>query len=102
MNYVNLMFSRVIEEAIFDEDAEIIAETFDHISDDDQFEHVNTSTKISKPKKKTAIQEKEPQFDASEWKLEINRVTPLLKIHITNDNKDWRLHLSQLQKHLFV
>ena len=39
-------------------------------------------------------------FDLSEWALEVERVTPLLKMHISNDSKDWRLHLTQLEKRL--
>lgn len=64
-------------------------------------EHVHTLPKSKQPKKKLVASDA-VLFDMNEWTLEVNRVTPLLKIHITNDNKDWRLHLSQLQKHLTV
>ena len=37
-----------------------------------------------------------PKVDPNEWKLEVERVTPLLKVQIHNDNKDWRIHLEQM------
>jgi estrogen-related receptor beta like 1 len=37
--------------------------------------------------------------DPAEWKLEVERVTPNLKVHIQNDNKDWRLHAQQLKQY---
>lgn len=40
-----------------------------------------------------------PAVDPTQWKLEVERAAPLLKIHITNDNKDWRVHLDQIQIH---
>ena len=40
-----------------------------------------------------------PAVDPTQWKLEVERAAPLLKIHITNDNKDWRVHLDQINIH---
>jgi estrogen-related receptor beta like 1 len=37
--------------------------------------------------------------DPVQWKLEVERVAPLLKVTLANDNKDWRVHLQQLQFH---
>ncbi|XP_014671724.1 PREDICTED: intraflagellar transport protein 57 homolog [Priapulus caudatus] len=37
--------------------------------------------------------------DAAEWKLEVERVLPSLKVHIRTDNKDWRSHLEQMHQH---
>lgn len=39
------------------------------------------------------------QVDVSEWKLELERVLPLLKVHIRADNKDWRSHYEQMQQY---
>jgi hypothetical protein len=36
--------------------------------------------------------------DPEEWRLEVERVTPLLKVSIQNDHKDWRLHLQQMEQ----
>lgn len=38
----------------------------------------------------------ESNTDAEEWKLEVERVLPSLKVHIRTDNKDWRSHLEQV------
>lgn len=35
---------------------------------------------------------------AAEWKMELERVLPQLKVHIRNDAKDWRNHLTQMQE----
>ncbi|KAI8801682.1 intra-flagellar transport protein 57 [Cladochytrium replicatum] len=40
-----------------------------------------------------------PQLDPAAWHLEVDRVTPLLKVHIHNDNKDWRIHVEQMEHH---
>jgi estrogen-related receptor beta like 1 len=37
------------------------------------------------------------KVDANQWKLEVERVTPMLKVTLGNDNKDWRVHWQQLQ-----
>ncbi|KAJ3173293.1 Intraflagellar transport protein 57, partial [Geranomyces variabilis] len=33
------------------------------------------------------------KVDLTDWRLEVERVTPLLRVQIPNDNKDWRIHL---------
>ena len=39
--------------------------------------------------------------DASEWKLELERVAPHLKVlSLTNDGKDWRVQLDAAKKHV--
>jgi len=41
----------------------------------------------------------ESKVDGEEWKLEIERVLPLLKVHIRADVKDWRTHYEQMQSY---
>jgi estrogen-related receptor beta like 1 len=41
----------------------------------------------------------ESQQDAAEWRLEVERVLPMLKVHIRTDNKDWRSHIEQMHQH---
>ena len=41
----------------------------------------------------------ESTTDANEWKLEVERVIPSLKVHIRTDNKDWRTHVDQMHQH---
>ena len=37
--------------------------------------------------------------NADDWKLEVERVTPLLKVNIKTDHKDWRVHVEQMFQH---
>ena len=37
--------------------------------------------------------------DASEWRLEVERVLPNLKVTLRADNKDWRVHVDQMHQH---
>lgn len=53
-----------------------------------------TTTESSKPEKIM-----ESSYDANEWKLEVERVLPQLKVTIRTDNKDWRVHMDQMTTH---
>lgn len=44
----------------------------------------------------------EALVDPGEWRLEVERVTPLLKVNVASDSKDWRLHLNEMDHHLGV
>ena len=39
------------------------------------------------------------QVDPAEWRLELERVAPRLRITMPLDAKDWRLHLEQAHQH---
>ena len=39
----------------------------------------------------------ESKTTAAEWKIELERVLPQLKVHIRSDAKNWRSHLQQMQ-----
>ncbi|KAJ3172948.1 Intraflagellar transport protein 57 [Geranomyces variabilis] len=39
------------------------------------------------------------KVDLTEWRLEVERVTPLLRVQIPNDNKDWRIHVENMRHH---
>eukprot|EP01136_Pigoraptor_vietnamica_P008648 Opistho-1_new@44235 len=41
----------------------------------------------------------ESDMDPETWRLEVERVTPLLKVHILTDNKDWRMHYDEMKGH---
>ncbi|XP_064617714.1 intraflagellar transport protein 57 homolog [Liolophura sinensis] len=41
----------------------------------------------------------ESSTDAADWKLEVERVLPQLKVTIRTDNKDWRVHVDQMHQH---
>ena len=38
-------------------------------------------------------------MDAQEWRLEVERVLPSLKLHVRQDNRDWRAHYEQMHTH---
>lgn len=39
------------------------------------------------------------QVDPAEWRLEVERVAPRLKITVTSSARDWRSHLDDAHKH---
>lgn len=39
------------------------------------------------------------QVDPAEWRLEVERVAPRLKITVTSSARDWRAHLDEAHKH---
>lgn len=41
----------------------------------------------------------ESQVDSAEWKLELERVAPQLRVMVAADNKDWRAHLESAHQH---
>ncbi|XP_033119673.1 intraflagellar transport protein 57 homolog [Anneissia japonica] len=41
----------------------------------------------------------ESTTNVNDWKLEVERVMPSLKVHIRTDNKDWRTHVDQMHQH---
>ncbi|XP_076304136.1 intraflagellar transport 57 [Tachypleus tridentatus] len=41
----------------------------------------------------------ESTTDLAEWKLEVERVLPQLKVTVRSDTKDWRSHLEQMHNH---
>jgi intraflagellar transport protein 57 len=86
------------EEAFVDVDAEVTTDTIvDNIHasvDDDDDELVL----ISNQKANLPVKE-EPLADPTEWRLEVERVTPLLKVVLPND-KQWRTHVALITTHL--
>jgi len=55
--------------------------------------------KIQTAQNQKKNQDSKQQFDMNSWKLELDAVTPLLKIIIPNDAKDWRVHFDQVLDH---
>merc|ERR1712012_104471 len=41
----------------------------------------------------------ESNTDSEQWKLEVERVAPSLKITVKNDTRDWRIHLEQMHQY---
>ena len=99
------------EENIVEDDAEL---TIDKLNDElaeeieEEVEEEETYLDLSGMKQQNIANEfnsskpesmLESKVDINEWKLEIERVLPLLKVHIRADNKDWRNHYEQMQQY---
>ncbi|KAJ3272083.1 Intraflagellar transport protein 57 [Terramyces sp. JEL0728] len=85
------------EEAEVDYDAEVTTETVEEVEANQEEDENFMDTQIAR--KQEAQPQQLPKTDPAEWRLEVERVTPLLKVVIPNDNKDWRLHLQQMDHH---
>uniref|UniRef100_A0A8C5LS99 Intraflagellar transport protein 57 homolog n=1 Tax=Leptobrachium leishanense TaxID=445787 RepID=A0A8C5LS99_9ANUR len=98
------------EETILEDDAELTLDKIeDEVAEDDsdneedhfidlnilkaQTQKLNAGD-VSKP-----VEILESVTDAAEWKLEVERVLPQLKVIIRTDNKDWRIHVDQMHQH---
>lgn len=101
------------EENIVEDDAELtLNKVEDNVfgvhGDDEEFEddepmmdleglrklNLKTNEETSKPEEIM-----ESTTDAADWKLEVERVLPQLKVTIRTDNKDWRVHVEQMHQH---
>ncbi|KAJ3043813.1 Intraflagellar transport protein 57 [Rhizophlyctis rosea] len=91
------------EEAEVDEDAEVTTETIEEEvvgqEDEEEMYMDSVTTGAATDEAKQQQPTIKPKIDPAEWKLEVERVTPLLKVQIANDNKDWRIHLDQMHLH---
>ncbi|XP_034950679.1 intraflagellar transport protein 57 homolog [Chelonus insularis] len=95
------------EPEIDDDDAELILEKVeeemmaDCDEEDDDILHIDDITKLY-GKTMEDVQKPdnflESQTDAEEWKLELERVLPQLKVTIKTDPRDWRAHLEQMKQ----
>lgn len=112
LNLANFSFQKPIhknddypEEAEVDMDAEVTADAIEDkvVADEDEDEMFTEQHSLPNSKngdsKNTTQTTQPPKVDLLEWKLEIERVTPLLKVQIHNDNKDWRIHVEQITHH---
>ncbi|XP_077985611.1 intraflagellar transport protein 57 homolog [Glandiceps talaboti] len=99
------------EESTVDDDAELtlnkveeeMAEDYDDVEEEESFldleglknlKNKNESSESTKPQEIM-----ESTTDAIDWRLEVERVMPSLKVTIRTDNKDWRTHVDQMHQH---
>ncbi|XP_006813858.1 intraflagellar transport protein 57 homolog [Saccoglossus kowalevskii] len=99
------------EESTMDDDAELtlnkveeeMAEDYEDVEDEESFldleglKNLKNKTISSESSKPQEIMES--TTDAIDWKLEVERVMPSLKVMIRTDNKDWRTHVDQMHQH---
>ncbi|XP_008217705.1 intraflagellar transport protein 57 homolog [Nasonia vitripennis] len=96
----------VLEPEIEEDDAELILEKVEeemlaeYDDDDDDVIHVDDITKLYKEVSSSSQKPDkilESTVDAEEWKLELERVEPMLKLNTNADDRDWREHLNQMK-----
>ncbi|XP_021347570.1 intraflagellar transport protein 57 homolog isoform X1 [Mizuhopecten yessoensis] len=108
------------EETVIEDDAELtlgeVEKNFfqymqqsQHGDDEDEFEEEEQIMDLEGLKRlgqsKQANESTKPDdilestTDAADWKLEVERVQPQLKVTIRTDNKDWRVHVEQMHQH---
>eukprot|EP00842_Homolaphlyctis_polyrhiza_P000369 jgi/Hompol1/1332/HPOL_002682-RA len=90
------------EEAEVDTNAEVTVDSIEsHVEEEEEEEEVymDTVSGAKKGEEAKAPSPAKPKIDTNEWRLEVERVTPMLKVQIQNDNKDWRIHLEQINHH---
>lgn len=98
------------EEAAIEEDVELTLEKVeDEILEEDDIDEEDSFMDLEglgnlQSKKDTQDSSRPEEImlsntDANQWKLEVERVTPSLKVHIRTDNKDWRTHVDQMHQH---
>ena len=78
-----------------DDDLEVVDE-----SDDEGVGPILDLNKTSQQQDKPArLDVMYSSTNADDWRLEVERVTPLLKVNIKSDHKDWRVHVDQMRHH---
>ncbi|XP_015233813.1 PREDICTED: intraflagellar transport protein 57 homolog isoform X1 [Cyprinodon variegatus] len=98
------------EESVINDDAELTLskveeEMIDEADDDEENLMDLEALKLWRAPTQEAERSSKPDeilestVDAAEWRLEVERVLPQLKVTIRADNKDWRNHLDQMHQH---
>jgi estrogen-related receptor beta like 1 len=80
----------MIEENFGDEDVDNV--------EDDSYNFYGGGVDV-KQENKTTLEVQEATVDPAEWKLELERVGPMLKWRATHNALEWRTHLEQSKKH---
>eukprot|EP01112_Ceratiomyxa_fruticulosa_P012676 TRINITY_DN3522_c0_g4_i1.p1 TRINITY_DN3522_c0_g4~~TRINITY_DN3522_c0_g4_i1.p1 ORF type:complete len:429 (-),score=101.89 TRINITY_DN3522_c0_g4_i1:88-1374(-) len=105
--------SEALEEVEGDDGVvDLVDETIEEERDDENDEEYATNINqnvVGTSKKETPgetsatsvndIGVKESTTDPAQWKLEVERMAPQLKLHVVIDQKDWRSHLDQMKNH---
>ncbi|XP_054877791.1 intraflagellar transport protein 57 homolog [Poeciliopsis prolifica] len=97
------------EESVMDGDAELTLSKVEEEMIEEADDEEENVMDLEALKLRNAHAEAEPSskpddilestVDAAEWRLEVERVLPQLKVTIRTDNKDWRIHLDQMHQH---
>ncbi|XP_014854602.1 PREDICTED: intraflagellar transport protein 57 homolog isoform X1 [Poecilia mexicana] len=97
------------EESVMDDDAELTLSKVEEEMIEEADDEEENVMDLEALKLRNAHAEAEPSskpddilestVDAAEWRLEVERVLPQLKVTIRTDHKDWRIHLDQMHQH---
>lgn len=97
------------EESVIEDDAELTLSKVEEEMIEEPDDEEENVMDLEALKLRTSHSEAEPsskpddileaKVDAAEWKLEVERVLPQLKVTIRTDNKDWRIHVDQMHQH---
>lgn len=68
-------------------------------SDDSDDENLFILDNIKMSKKEPQLSDVTSNVDEEAWKLELERVLPMLKMTIKNETRDWRSHLEQMKQY---
>lgn len=68
-------------------------------SDDSDEENLFRLDNIKPAKSELQQIDLKGNVDEESWKLEVERVLPMLKVTIKNENRDWRSHLEQMKNY---
>jgi intraflagellar transport protein 57 len=89
------------EEAPVDDDEEVsadIADTVAPTADEDEDDDYQLSRKEVKKEESKDTKIIESTIDPNAWKVEVEKVAPLLKMRMDADNKEWRTHLEHTKE----
>ncbi|XP_014891619.1 intraflagellar transport protein 57 homolog [Poecilia latipinna] len=97
------------EESVMDDDAELTLSKVEEEMIEEADDEEENVMDLEALKLRNAHAEAEPSskpddilestVDAAEWRMEVERVLPQLKVTIRTDHKDWRIHLDQMHQH---
>lgn len=91
------------EPEIMEDDSELVLDRVEeemmayYTDDSDEDDLVNVYDYNAK--KKENVKNLISNVDGENWKLEVERVLPKLKVTIKNDSRDWRIHLEQMKNY---
>ncbi|XP_050502423.1 intraflagellar transport protein 57 homolog [Diabrotica virgifera virgifera] len=92
------------EAEVLDDESEINLDRIEEemiaaYSDDSDEENIFRLDELKPTKKEIQVTELKSNVDEETWKLEVERVLPMLKVTVKNDSRDWRSHLEQMKQH---
>ncbi|XP_054263754.1 intraflagellar transport protein 57 homolog [Macrosteles quadrilineatus] len=99
------------EEQPIDDEAELLLEKIeeemaaeDSDDDEDNLLHIDDLQNITNINKSLLESQKQEEMlesntNSEEWRLELERVLPKLKVTIKSDSRDWRAHLEQMKQY---